>query len=81
MPCSKQFLLIIALAIKELLALLRDKSSRFVLIGPPVAQLLVFGYAATYDLNNISIALYNEDKGAASRELVSHIAGSLRYCY
>ncbi len=76
MPCSKQFLLIIALAIKELLALLRDKSSRFVLIGPPVAQLLVFGYAATYDLNNISIALYNEDKGAASRELVSHIAGS-----
>jgi len=65
-----------ALALKELLALLRDKTSRFVLIGPPVAQLLVFGYAATYDLNNISIALYNEDKGAASRELVSHIIGS-----
>ena len=76
MPWSQYFFLIMALALKELLALLRDKTSRFVLIGPPVAQLLVFGYAATYDLNNISIALYNEDKGAASRELVSHIIGS-----
>lgn len=76
MSWSQYFFLIIALALKELLALLRDKSSRFVLIGPPIAQLLVFGYAATYDLNNISIALYNEDKGAASRELVSHIVGS-----
>ncbi len=76
MPWSQYFFLIIALSLKELLALVRDKTSRFVLIGPPVAQLLVFGYAATYDLNNISIALYNEDKGAASRELVSHIIGS-----
>jgi len=70
------FLLITALALKEFLALLRDKSSRFVLIGPPIAQLLIFGYAATYDLNDISVAIYNEDRGAASRELVSHIAGS-----
>lgn len=69
-------LLIVALALKELLALVRDKTSRFVLIGPPIAQLLVFGYAATYDLDNISVAVYNEDRGAASRELVSHIAGS-----
>lgn len=83
MSWSKHFFLIKALAVKELLALLRDKSSRFVLIGPPIAQLLVFGYAATYDLNNISIALYNEDKGAASRELVSHIVGSpnINYLY
>ena len=46
---------ILALALKELLALLRDKRSRFVLIGPPIAQLLVFGFAATFDLQN---ALY-----------------------
>ena len=47
---------IIALAIKELLAILRDNKSRMVLIGPPIAQLLVFGYAATYDLNHIPVA-------------------------
>jgi ABC-2 type transport system permease protein len=73
---NNPFLLIFALALKELLALLRDKSSRFVLIGPPIAQLLVFGYAATYDLDNISVAIYNEDRGGVSRELVSHIEGS-----
>ena len=67
---------IFALAIKELLAILRDKKSRFVLIGPPIAQLLVFGYAATYDLNNIPIAVYNEDRSAPSRELVARITGS-----
>jgi len=76
MSIRQQFLLIIALAVKELLAVLRDKKSRVVLIGPPIAQLLIFGYAATFDLNDISVAIYNEDAGAASRELVSHISGS-----
>jgi ABC-2 type transport system permease protein len=67
---------IVALAIKELLALLRDKKSRIVLIGPPIAQLLVFGYAATFDLNNILVAVYNEDRSAPSRELVARVTGS-----
>jgi len=73
---SHPFLLIISLVLKEFLALLRDKSSRYVLIGPPIAQLLIFGYAASYDLNHISVAIYNEDRGSLSRELVSHIEGS-----
>ena len=72
----RQLQLLFALTLKEFLALLRDKSSRFILIGPPIVQLLVFSYAATYDLNDISIAIYNEDKGIASRELVSRISGS-----
>lgn len=67
---------IIALAIKELLAILRDKKSRIVLIGPPIAQLIVFGYAATFDLNNIPVAVYNEDRSAPSRELVARLTGS-----
>lgn len=67
---------IAALAIKELLAILRDKKSRIVLIGPPIAQLLVFGYAATFDLNNIPVAVYNEDRSAPSRELIARLTGS-----
>ena len=67
---------IFALAIKEFLALLRDKRSRLVIIGPPLAQLLVFGFAATYDLNNVAVEIYNEDRGGAARELVSRIEGS-----
>ena len=66
----------VALSIKELLAILRDKQSRIVLIGPPIAQLLVFGYAASFDLNNIPVAVYNEDRSAPSRELVARVTGS-----
>ncbi len=65
-----------ALSIKEFLALLRDKRSRAVLIGPPLLQLLVFGYAATFNLNHISVAIYNEDQGEASRQFISQIEGS-----
>jgi len=67
---------IVALMGKEFLALLKDKKSRFVLIGPPVIQLLVFGYAATFDLNHVSYALFNEDGSAASRELSARFAGA-----
>jgi ABC-2 type transport system permease protein len=67
---------ILALTTKELLAVLRDKRSRFVLIGPPIIQLMIFGYAATFDLNDIPLAVYNEDGGAASREFISRFEGS-----
>ncbi|HEV2434854.1 MAG TPA: ABC transporter permease [Verrucomicrobiae bacterium] len=67
---------ILALMIKEFLALLKDKRSRMVVFIPPIIQLLVFGYAATFDLNRIPFAVYNEDSGLASRDLVARFAGS-----
>jgi len=67
---------IVALALKELLAILRDPKSRLVLVGPPIAQLLVFGYAATFDLDHIPFAVYNEDRSVHSRDLVARLAGS-----
>ncbi|MGD0350448.1 MAG: ABC transporter permease [Verrucomicrobiota bacterium] len=67
---------ILALMVKEFLALLKDKRSRTVVFIPPILQLLVFGYAATFDLNRIPFAVYNEDTGPASRELVAHFAGA-----
>jgi ABC-2 type transport system permease protein len=65
-----------ALVIKEFLSLVRDKKSRFVLIGPPLIQLLVFGYASTFDLNHIPYAIFNEDVGFASRQLVARFEGA-----
>lgn len=67
---------ILALVVKEFLALLKDKRSRFVLIGPPVIQLLVFGYAATFDLNQVPIAVYNQDGGQAASDLIARFSGS-----
>jgi len=67
---------ILALTVKEFLALLKDKKSRLVVVVPPLLQLLVFGYAATFDLKNIPYAVYNEDTGVASRDLLAGFKGS-----
>ena len=67
---------VLALTKKEFLALLRDKRSRFVIIVPPLMQLLVFGFAATYDLNHVPIAVFNEDSGGQSRVLIGRLEGS-----
>ncbi len=67
---------ILALVIKEFIALLKDTRTRFVLIGPPLVQLVVFGYAATFDLKHIPFAVYNEDRGAESRQLLAAFDGS-----
>lgn len=67
---------ILALVVKEFITLLKDKRARFVLIGPPLVQLIVFGYAATFDLRNVPFAVYNEDRGFASRELLAAFDGS-----
>jgi ABC-2 type transport system permease protein len=72
---------ILALVIKELRALLLDKRSRLVLIVPPVIQLLVFGYAATFDVNHVPFAVYDADDSGPSRSLVARFAGSGTFDY
>jgi len=67
---------ILALTIKELLALFKDKRSRVVVIIPPLIQLLVFGYAASYDLDDARYAVYDRDGGFAARELLARFDGS-----
>jgi ABC-2 type transport system permease protein len=67
---------IFALTIKELLTLLKDKRSRLVIIVPPLIQLMVFGYAATFDLKHVPFAVFSEDRGIVSRDLVAAFRGS-----
>jgi len=67
---------IFALAVKEFLALLKDKKSRFVIIVPPMVQLIVFGYAASYDLSHVPYAVYDRDGGYAARQLLAGFEGS-----
>lgn len=67
---------IFSLAIKELLAIMRDKKSRIVVLLPPLIQLVVFSYAATFDLSHLSLAVYDQDGGQAARELIADFSGS-----
>src|SRR5690348_15984240 len=67
---------IIALTRQELLAVLKDRRARMSLLIPPIVQGLVFGYAATYDLNHVPYAVLDQSRSAASRQLLSGLDGS-----
>ena len=65
-----------ALLVKEVLAVWRDPKGRIVLIVPPLVQLLVFSFAATLDIKNVSIAVLQKDNGRYSYELIQRFVGS-----
>jgi ABC-2 type transport system permease protein len=67
---------ILALMIKEFVMILKDPKSRFVIIGPPLIQFFVFGYAATYDLKNVRYAVFDESRSALSRQLLARVEGT-----
>lgn len=62
--------------IKELIQVVRDKRTRFLLIGPPIIQMLVFGYAATFEIHNVSTVVVDFDHSQESRELISRFTSS-----
>ena len=43
------------LVVKEFLQLLRDPQARFRLIVPPLIQMIIFGYAATFEVFHVSM--------------------------
>lgn len=67
---------ILALIVKELITILRDPKSRFVVIGPPIIQFFVFGYAATFDVTHVRYAVLDEARTPESRQLLADFSGS-----
>jgi ABC-2 type transport system permease protein len=67
---------ILALTRKELLAVLKDPRGRGTIFIPPMLQCLLFGYAATYDLNDVPYAVLDQDHSAASTDLLARFDGS-----
>lgn len=61
---------LIALIVKELLSAFKDPKTRLAFIIPPLLQLGLYGYAATLEVTNVPIGVYNEDWGNASRQLM-----------
>lgn len=66
----------LAIIQKEFMMVVKDKKSRFVIIGPPLLQFFVFGYAATYDLQNVRYSVLDESRTSLSRQLLAHVDGS-----
>ncbi|MFZ0747112.1 MAG: ABC transporter permease [Terracidiphilus sp.] len=62
--------------IKEFIQVFRDKRTRFILIGPPIIQMLIFGYAATYEIHHVPTVVVDFDHSQESRELISRFTSS-----
>ncbi|MBM3333444.1 ABC transporter permease [Candidatus Sumerlaeota bacterium] len=67
---------IIEMVRKEFRQVLRDPRSRAVLIGPPIIQLLVFGYAVNLDVERVRTGWMDLDRTPQSREIRAAFAGS-----
>src|SRR5215510_11754488 len=64
------------MVIKEFIQVFRDKRTRFVLFGPPIIQMLIFGYAATFEIQHVPTVILDLDHSQESRELVSRFSSS-----
>jgi ABC-2 type transport system permease protein len=62
--------------IKEFIQVFRDKRTRIVLFGPPIIQMLIFGYAATFEIRHVATVVLDLDHSQESRELISRFTSS-----
>ena len=65
-----------AVAVKELRQIVRDRRTLLILLFVPAFFLLTYGYALNFDIRNIRLAVQDEDRSSASRELVSAFINS-----
>ena len=65
-----------ALIVKELLSLWKDRKTRYVLIAPPIIQMVLFANAATFEISDVALGVWNEDRAQISSELLSRFEGS-----
>jgi ABC-2 type transport system permease protein len=70
------FIRVKQILIKEFIQVFRDKRTRFVLFIPPLVQLLIFGYAATYEIRHVPVAIVDYDQTQESRDLISRLSSS-----
>ncbi|MDR0640208.1 MAG: ABC transporter permease [Holosporales bacterium] len=65
-----------ALIRKELINLLREPKSFFMIFFPIVLFLTVFVYATTRDVENASLVVFNQDNGTYSKDLLEDIVNT-----
>ena len=64
---------LLALIRKELQIVLSNPKSRGMLIMPVMLQVLLFPFAATMEVKHATLAVYNQDAGSASVELIQRL--------
>jgi drug efflux transport system permease protein len=66
----------IAVARKEMRQIVRDRRTLLILLFVPAFFLLVYGYALNFDIRHVLIAVQDNDRSTASREVISAFVNS-----
>lgn len=61
---------------KEFFHIFRDKRSLFILFGMPIAQILLFGFAITNEINNVEVAILDYAKDSESEKIIQKLKSS-----
>jgi ABC-2 type transport system permease protein len=61
---------------KEFYHIFRDKRSMFILFGMPIAQIMLFGFAITNEINNVNIAILDKSKDTETEIIINKISAS-----
>jgi len=61
---------------KEMRQMFRDPRMKRLMFGPPIIQLLVFGYAVNTDIRDTRTFILDRDRSAVSRQLVDGLTSS-----
>ncbi|RPI36618.1 MAG: ABC transporter permease, partial [Nitrospiraceae bacterium] len=64
------------MVIKEFIQVFRDRRMKAIVFITPIMQMMLFGYAVTTDVNNITAAFYDLDRSFESRELARRLESS-----
>ncbi|MBR9758386.1 MAG: ABC transporter permease [Algicola sp.] len=64
---------------KEFFHIYRDKRSLFILFGMPIAQILLFGFAITNEINHVDIAILDQSNDVTTKEIINNIAASKHF--
>ncbi|MBR9830535.1 ABC transporter permease [bacterium] len=61
---------------KEFYHIFRDRRSLFILFGMPIAQIMLFGFAITNEINNVNVAVLDLSKDVSTNTIVNKISAS-----
>ena len=76
----KQF---ISFVRKEFYHIFRDLRTMLILLGMPVVQIILFGFAITTEVKNVKVAVLDFSKDVSTRQIIDMpvtISMSTRYC-
>jgi len=66
----------VAFVVKEFYHIFRDRRTLFILLGMPIVQIIIFGFALTNEVKNSRIAILDQSKDPETASLISELQAS-----